>query len=111
MFIKIVQLINNKTNKYLKRKLGINKELNKYLNHRRLKHNGIRVSDHAILRYFERFEDYDIDKIADYIAKDVKIKPGVNKQNIGNKTVVIENNMIITIFQYIPTGNNKIRFK
>lgn len=107
---KILLFINRATSKALKKHYGVNTDLNRYLNWRRKKNGGVRVSEHALLRYFERMEGYNIEAIITEISGRAKIKHGVNKQTVGDMTLIVEGDTVVTLYKYEPHTGNKIRF-
>lgn len=79
-----------------------------------LTRNGIKVSSHALIRYFERFEGYDIEKVTkkltdENLAERVA-RYGDGKYKMGDDmTVVVMGSDIVTLYKHKPlykdTGN------
>lgn len=97
------QIISNQ-NKIVLKKQEI-KDIDKKIN--KLKSNKLEISDHAILRYLERIENIDINKIKDRIKNELineEIKNQVKILGNGifpiknNLKAVIKNNIVITIY-------------
>lgn len=66
------------------------------------------VTDHALIRYFERMEDYNLREVRQTITNGLKEKNGFSKQFVADMVVVCKDNTILTVYPQEPTAN---RFK
>lgn len=109
---KILVLLNRWSAKQLRKKYNFAYDEYRHANKKHSTTNGLKVTDHALLRYFERFEDYDLDQIKNKIATEhlsQQIKEGVNKYVSGNMTVVIDGKYILTVYPHDNHLGNRIK--
>ena len=97
-----------KSRTYLKKYYGINKEMNRSLGNRSMRTNGMFITEHAIIRYFERVEGYDIEKIRQNLAPEwlaSKAKNSIGKYQVGNLTVAVCEGYVVTVYK----ADNKLQ--
>lgn len=95
----LVRFINKKTSAYLRKHYGLNREYNFSLKLRRKKINGVHISEHAIVRYFERVEGYDIEEVMKRIVGNFENKGGVGKYKSGDLILVVDGDTIVTLYK------------
>lgn len=74
--------------------------------------NGIKVSHHAITRYFERVEGYDMDKVLQEITTglvDRVARDGDGKYVVGRLRATVLNNTVVTVDTTLQDLPNKQR--
>lgn len=101
--------LNKKTSQYLTKKWGLNTDRNEVTKRKKLKRGDVKVTDHAVLRYFERMEGYNIDEVYELIGKGVKKTDGMSKQVNADMTVVVEGDTIVTLYRNEYKAGNGIK--
>jgi len=109
MILKLLTYINRLTTKILLKRYGVNTDYNRAGAQRRKKHNGFQVSEHALLRYYERLEGYNPENVMSTITKRLVVKQGVNKQVTGDMQVVCKGNVVLTVYPNDYGVGNKIK--
>lgn len=99
MYVKLLSLLNKWISKLLYERYGVKDDLKDSSRRRHRKKNGITVTDHALIRYFERMEGYDIDRVMEIITKNIKFKEGVEKYTNADMTVVCDGKAVITLYR------------
>lgn len=97
MKLRIYQTIHRWALRRLRREL---KSLHKY------EHNGV-ISDHAILRHFERIQGYDVELLrsqllSDKVRKLIREYGGNGKFTVDGVTFVCVNNCVVTLYAHEP---------
>lgn len=103
---KIILKINDWTGEILTENYRVEKAVKDYELYRK-KYHGFSVSNHALMRYFERMEGYDFDEIRDLITRNLVYTQGVSKQKVADMIVVTKNRAVLTI--YSQEGNGVLR--
>lgn len=109
MLLKIIEWINKKTYSYLKGRYGVVEDTNHHTKRRRRSREGIRVTDRALIRYFERFEGYDIDSLYNTISAGVDVRPGLSRQRYGDMIIISNDGTVVTVFKDSNRTSNSIR--
>lgn len=70
------------------------------------KFNGYKVSNHALLRYFERMEGYDLDEVKKFITNGLTNEKVdvVIKQKSADMIVVTKNSTVLTVYSQNGEG-------
>lgn len=102
--------VNNWTTEYLKKKYGLRKENNQRKRDRTKSVNGLRITEHAIIRYFERIEGYNIDDIRQKITIGApRNLVGIKKYTSGDIQVICEGNCVLTLYPIDNHLGNNIK--
>lgn len=99
-YLKILTRVHKFCENRIKKDFGLQTDYRRYNGQRfywkqRL---GFDITDHALIRYFERIEDYNLREVRQKICQGVKKKSGFSKQKIGDMTVVCRDDTILTVY-------------
>lgn len=113
MTYKLISWLNRWSRKWLLDHAGAREDEKQRRKDRSKAVNGLKVTEHSIIRYFERFEGYDIDEIRNKITggslKSQVDKHGTGKYTVGDMTVVVDGNYVITVYKDNTPKVNSIR--
>lgn len=101
LLIKLLEILNRRTYRLLKKLKGITSDDKERSKDRLVKVNGFKITEHALLRYFERVEGYDLQEIREKITENLLVNPNtVGRYKVGDIELIVEGKTIITLYPF-----------
>lgn len=112
--VRLLNAINRWSYRQLLRLSGVKKENAARTKQHDKPYNGFRITEHALLRYIERIQGFDVEAFRYALASEsLRRQVGsiaVGRFDVGDLTIVVDGNTIITVYRRRNNGlQNNIR--